>query len=425
MRGFGVAQMAVAHESQMDILAETLKMDPFEIRLKNGLKQGFYTATGQKLERSVGLEKTLRDVRQEIAKRKIPAPSGSKKYGWGIASMFYGCGKTGGANPGRARIAAEGSGDFVLYLGDRDEGAIESAMIQIAAETLEVAPEKIRAVIGDTEFCPDSGTSSPSRTTYTVGRAVQLAATALRDSLREFAASLLGCAAQEIAAEDWTFYRLPPRLPAAACFRSTGGGLHKKRWTATTAEALFNPETTPLDPETGQGSPYATYAFASQGALVSVNTETGEIEVLSIVASHDVGTAVNSLNVTGQIEGGVAIGIGYASMEDIVMKRRAIQNQFTDYIIPTVLDIPEVTSFVVESEEPTGPFGAKGVNEPALLPTAPTIMNAVPAATGVRVRQLPITSESLFTLLEESRSKTFDSQSDRVCAAQNLEPTSV
>jgi CO/xanthine dehydrogenase Mo-binding subunit len=128
--------------------------------------------------------------------------------------------------------------------------------------------------------------------------------------------------------------------------------------------------------------------------------------VLSVVAAHDVGKAVNPLNVTGQIEGGVAMGIGYALLEDVVVKDGAIRNpQFTDYIVPTVLDVPEITSFIVEREEPTGPFGAKGVGEPALLPTAPAIMNAVAAATGVRVRQIPITPEALFTLLQKSTEK--------------------
>lgn len=405
MRGFGVAQIVVAHESQVDILAETLKMDPFEIRLKNGLRQGSCTATGQKLENSVGLGETIRKVRKEIAKRDMPVSSGSKKYGWGIASMFYGCGKTAGPNPGRARIVAEDSGNFVLYLGCGDGGqGIESAMIQIAAETLNVAPETVRAVIGDTDICPDSGTSSSSRTTYIVGRAVQLASELLCESLRESAALLLGAAKQDVAVENGTFYLC--NCPTRQLSLSEVVSSMNKKGKATLAEASFDPETTALDPETGQGSPYATYAFATQGALVSVDMQTGGIDVLSVVAAHDVGKAVNPLNVTGQIEGGVAMGIGYALLEDVVVKDGAIRNpQFTDYIVPTVLDVPEITSFIVEREEPTGPFGAKGVGEPALLPTAPAIMNAVAAATGVRVRQIPITPEALFTLLQKSTEK--------------------
>ncbi|HXZ42766.1 MAG TPA: xanthine dehydrogenase family protein molybdopterin-binding subunit [Terriglobales bacterium] len=403
MRGFGVAQIVIAHESQMDILAETLKMDPFEIRLKNGLRRGSCTATGQKLENSVGLAETIRKVRDEIAKRDMPASTNYKKYGWGIASMFYGCGKTAGPNPGCARIAAEDSGKFVLYLGCGDGGqGIESAMIQIAAETLNTAPETVRAVIGDTEICPDSGTSSSSRTTYIVGRAVQLASELLRESLRESAALLLGAAKQDVAVDDETFYL--SKCPTREVSISEVVSSMKRKGIATLAEASFDPETTALDPNTGQGNPYATYAFATQAALISVDMQTGGIDVLSVVAAHDVGKAVNPLNVTGQIEGGVAMGIGYALLEHVVVKDGTIRNpQFTDYIVPTVLDVPEITSFFVEREEPTGPFGAKGVGEPALLPTAPAIMNAVAAATGVRLRQIPITPEALFTLLQARR----------------------
>jgi CO/xanthine dehydrogenase Mo-binding subunit len=167
-------------------------------------------------------------------------------------------------------------------------------------------------------------------------------------------------------------------------------------------EGVFNPETTALDLKTSQGSPYATYAFATQGALVSVNMDTGEIEVLDIVASHDVGKAVNPVNVVAQIEGGVSMGLGYGLMEEVVVKDGTIRNpRFSEYFVPTALDMPEVISLLVESEEPTGPFGAKGVGEPALLPTAPAILNAIGVATGLRVKEIPVTPEKLWRLLKE------------------------
>jgi CO/xanthine dehydrogenase Mo-binding subunit len=129
--------------------------------------------------------------------------------------------------------------------------------------------------------------------------------------------------------------------------------------------------------------------------------ETGEIEILDIVASHDVGKAVNPINVEAQIEGGVSMGLGYGLMEEIILKDGEIKNpRFSEYFIPTALDVPEVTPLLVESEEPTGPFGAKGGGEPALLPTAPAILNAIAAATGMRVREIPVTSENLWRLLK-------------------------
>jgi CO/xanthine dehydrogenase Mo-binding subunit len=131
--------------------------------------------------------------------------------------------------------------------------------------------------------------------------------------------------------------------------------------------------------------------------------ETGEVEALDIVACHDVGKAVNPMSVVAQIEGGVSMGVGYGLMEEVLVNQGRIRNpRFSEYFIPTVLDMPEVTSLVVEDEEPTGPFGAKGVGEPALLPTAPAILNAIAAATGVRVKEIPVTSEKLWRLLKES-----------------------
>jgi CO/xanthine dehydrogenase Mo-binding subunit len=166
---------------------------------------------------------------------------------------------------------------------------------------------------------------------------------------------------------------------------------------------VFNPETTSLDMKTAQGNPYGTYAFATQGALVSVDRETGETEVLDIVACHDVGKVVNPINVSAQIEGGVSMGLGYGLMEEVLVREGAIQNpRFSEYFVPTSLDLPDVTSLLVESEEPTGPFGAKGVGEPALLPTAPAILNAIAVATGVRVREIPVTPEKLWRLLREN-----------------------
>jgi nicotinate dehydrogenase large molybdopterin subunit len=401
MRGFGVPQVVVAHESQVDILAETLKMDLFEIRLKNGMKTGSLTPTGQRLKVSVGCAETIEKVREEITRRGVPISFGSKKYGWGIASMFYGIGITGIPNPGFARIEAKDSGEFTLYLGCGDMGqGSATTMTQIVAEVLQSTPEKISLLIGDTDLCPDSGTSTASRVTYVVGRSVQLASEDLRDLLCKSAASLLGINVDDVLLDKgFLFASESParRVPVSEVIEKM-----KKDGLAPVGTGEFNPETIPLDPKTSQGSPYGTYAFATQGALVSVDTDTGEIEVLDIVACHDVGKVVNPINVSAQIEGGVSMGVGYGLMEEVLLKEGAIQNpRFREYYVPTALDLPEVTSLLVESEEPTGPFGAKGVGEPALLPTAPAILNAVAVATGIRVKEIPVTSEKLWKLLKE------------------------
>jgi CO/xanthine dehydrogenase Mo-binding subunit len=155
-------------------------------------------------------------------------------------------------------------------------------------------------------------------------------------------------------------------------------------------EGHFDPETTKLDPKTGQGVPYATFAFATHLAEVEVDTETGKVKVHRVVASHDVGKAINPGNVRGQITGGVAMGTGFALMEEFVPEETT---SFVNYLIPTSKDIPEVVPILVEDTEPTGPFGAKGVGEPALIPTAPAILNAIADAIGERIYHLPANLE--------------------------------
>lgn len=161
--------------------------------------------------------------------------------------------------------------------------------------------------------------------------------------------------------------------------------------------ASFNPPTVPMDPETGQGEPFASYMYATQIADVEVDDETGEVEVLRIYAAHDAGTAINPALVEGQIEGGIAMGVGMALEEEIIFdaEGRQVNPNLTNYLIPTSLDMPKVEVDIVQSYDPIGPFGAKGVGEPTLVPTAPAIMNAIHDAVGVRITDLPATAEKV------------------------------
>lgn len=163
----------------------------------------------------------------------------------------------------------------------------------------------------------------------------------------------------------------------------------------------FNPPNELLDTETGQGSPYPTYAYATQIADVEVDTRTGFVKVLRVVAAHDVGKAVNEVMVRGQLTGGVGFGLGQALMENLVIDQgRTLNPNFVDYIIPTAMDMPSVETLIVEEPEPTGPFGAKGVGEPANVPTAPAILNAIYDAIGVRINDLPATPERVLNALK-------------------------
>jgi CO/xanthine dehydrogenase Mo-binding subunit len=396
MRGLGVPQVAVAHESQMDILAKTIHMDPFAIRLRNGLKPGSVTATGQQLGESVGLTETIQKVRDEIVRRGKPESSGSKKYAWGIASMIYGVGLAGRVNPSAARIEADDLGRITLYTGITDGGqGCSTVLTQIAAEALQCRPEEIHLVSGDTDCCPDSGVTAGSRVTYTIGRSVQMAAESLKELLCKTAASALETVPEELGFDQGIFY--PLKYPGGGITLGQAVKVLKARGVSPIGEGSFKPAMKDLDPRTTQGHPMATYAFATQGALVSVDVDSGEVEVLSIVACHDVGKAINPVNVIGQIEGAVSMGLGYSLMEEVILKDGRIRNpRFSEYFVPTSLDMPEVDSYLVESAEPSGPFGAKGVGEPALIPTAPAILNAIHAAAGIRVKDLPATPEAVW-----------------------------
>jgi CO/xanthine dehydrogenase Mo-binding subunit len=166
-------------------------------------------------------------------------------------------------------------------------------------------------------------------------------------------------------------------------------------------EGYFDPLTTELDPQTGQGTPFATYTFASHLAMVEVDTETGTIQVDKVVAAQDVGKAINPQSVRGQIQGGVGMGLGFALMEEFLPGQTL---SMSEYHIPTSLDIPRIECIIVEDPEPTGPFGAKGMGEPTLAPTAPAILNAIADALGARIDELPANPEAVRAAIRRSES---------------------
>lgn len=392
MRGFGVPQVAFAHESQMDLLAEALGISPLEIRSKNCYRIGSTTATGHELTASVGIGATLDAVAPYFARHSKARSEPHNPYlrrGTGIASMMYGIGNTGVQNPATARVELNLDGTVTLFTGVADIGQGSTTVLaQIAAEELGLGPHEIRMVVADTLHTTSAGATSASRQTYISGNAVLEAAKKLKDVLLTEAAFILRTNRSELDLENGTV-RSRYNPDQQTTFERIARRGHKTgiplSW-----QGYFDPDTTPLDPEHGQGRPYATYAFASHVAQVEVDVLTGEIRVLQVVAAHDVGKAVNPQNVNGQIFSGVAMGMGFALMEEFVP---GTTESMKDYHIPTCADMPEIIPIIVEAPEPTGPFGAKGVGEPALIPTAPAILNAVADALGVRIYELPANLE--------------------------------
>jgi len=389
MRGFGTPQIAVAHESQMDQLAGRLGLDPLEFRRRNVFVSDSVTATGQNLQHSVGIGDCLAAIAPHYESAKAGWRSAEtdpyRRRGIGVGCMWYGIGNTGVQNPASARVEIDLEGRVTLFTGCADIGQGSTTVLaQIAAETLGLDPGLLKLVVADTGLTASAGATSASRQTYISGNAVRDAAAKLADVLRTEAVNRLKrpksgltmaggfVAAADDPGDKVSFAHLAERIHAKGLPLTWSG--------------YFDPETVPLDPESGQGIPYATYAYAAQLALVSVDVLTGEVTVEKIVAAHDVGKAIHPENVVGQICGGVAMGLGFALMEEYTPGQTV---SLKDYHLPTCADVPEIVPIIVEAAEPSGPYGAKGVGEPALIPTAPAILNAIADALGRRITSLP------------------------------------
>jgi CO/xanthine dehydrogenase Mo-binding subunit/aerobic-type carbon monoxide dehydrogenase small subunit (CoxS/CutS family) len=388
-RGFGVPQAAIVHEALMDALAEKLGIDPLEFRHRNALKRGSVTATGQTLDASAGLQACLEALRPHWQQMRAEAETFNRgsavmKRGVGIGAMWYGIGNTSMTNPSTMEIGITADGRAVLFSGAVDIGqGSNTVMAQIAADALGVDVHQIRLVTGDTDRTRDAGKTSASRQTFVSGNATRLAGEDLRRQILR-----LGNVGDD------------------AAIRMEGGQIHLKDGTGERTLDLsrmpevakdcvllgtgrYDPKTTALDAD-GQGIPYETYAFAAQLAAVEVDTELGTVKVRKIVAAHDVGRSINPTLVEGQIHGGIAQGLGLALMEEYVPGRT---ENLHDYLIPTFGDVPEIECILIEDREPAGPYGAKGIGEPALVPTAPAILGAIHHATGVRITRVPATPD--------------------------------
>lgn len=393
MRGFGTPQGAMAHESQMDLHAQALGLDPIEIRLRNCLRAGSIQTTGQVIDASAGLEECLKQVRpyyeEAMAKWVKETPSSpTRRRGVGVGAMWYGCGNTGAQNPSTAKIELGLDGQVTLFTGAAELGqGSTTILLQMAGEHLGLAPERFKVVVADTKYTTNAGASSASRQTYISGNAVCQAASGLADMLLTRAVDRLKTGKENLELVDGAV-RVKSDPSRGLTFAELAKSLHKMGLPLVW-NGYFDPDTTPLD-EKGHGRPYGTYAFACQMAQLETDVLTGEVEVKRVVAAHDVGRAINPANLVGQICGGVVMGLGYGLLEEFEPGK---SESLKDYHIATANDVPEIVPIIVECPEPTGPFGAKGIGEPSLIPTAPAIINALEMAIGERIYALPANLE--------------------------------
>ena len=402
-RGFGVPQSAVAQECLFDELADALGIDRLDFRIRNALTAGQPTVTGQVFAQGVGIRACLQalvphwqDRRAAVAafNAEQEASASPRRRGVGVAGLWYGCGNTSLANPSTIRVGLRADGALVLHQGAVDIGQGSNTVIaQICAEALGLPVSAFTLIGADTDVTPDAGKTSASRQTFVSGAASLRAGAALRAQVLRY-----------LNAGEDAELRLDGSVISAgtASFDLASlAGQENALGYVLMAEETYDPPTSPLD-ENGQGEPYAAYGWGAHLAEIEVDCELGTIKVLDLICAHDVGRAINPTLLEGQIEGGSAQGLGLALMEEYIPGRT---ENLHDYLIPTFGDVPRVTSILIEDPDAHGPFGAKGIGEQVLIPTAPAILNALRDATGARVRDLPATPDKVLRAIRAARTK--------------------
>ncbi len=411
-RGYGNPQATFALESQVDHLAEALGMDPLEIRLKNANEAGETTPQGMVLS-TCGLKECLqtaanvagwKEKRSALSSQRSAMPTAR---GIGLAALFH---VGGGAKIYRSDgcgtiLKLDDFGSVTILTGSSEIGQGSETMIaQIVAEELGLPIRNIRVVNNDTDLTPWDVGVHASRTTFIAGNSALKAAREARRKLLSVAGARLKRDPAELDLAGGNVVDRASGQPLEAIAKIIRG-LHfgrAKNDLVMTAEYYEPPSIAPDEQHRGNVSP--CYAFGAHVAEVEVDLETGVVKVLRITAAHDVGRVINRLGIEGQVEGGIAQGIGYALTEELKMGGGRILNPtFTDYKVCTTTDLPQLDISFVETNDPAGPFGAKGIGESPMIPVAAAIANAVYNATGVRFTELPLTPERVLTKLRATR----------------------
>ena len=384
------AQAAFAVESQMDLLARALGMDPLEFRLKNAVAEGDTMVTGAPFPK-IGFKETIERMRQYLAER---GNLEGENRGRGVACGYW-APATGAAG---ANIHVNADGTVALVVGSVDVSGTRTTLAQMVAEELGIPFENVSVVTGDTETAPFSVLSAGSMITRSLAPAVCRACQDIREQLCRRAAPQLGVEPQDV---EFVHGRVQVK------------GMPEKHISlADLARGIAHfPGESPI---IGRGSNMGLLlspVFAVEVADVEVDKETGKVKVLSYVAAQDVGLAVNPTLVEGQMQGAVAQGIGWALSENCIFHKGVMQNAtLLDYRMPTAADVPFVDTLLVEVSFGASPFGIRGVGEPPIVPSLATIANAIHSATGVRLKELPMTPEAILSSIKTpgGLSKTYD-----------------
>ena len=408
-RAFGNASIQFAVERQMDQLAEKLGMDPVEFRLKNILEPGKYTVTGQLLDHSVGVGDAIRRL-AEVAEwkkkyeeyKKFNEVSNRFKKGIGIGVAWHGISTSRGVPDwSNSYIKVEKDGSVTVYTGITEigQGSPTSSHVQIVCELLGISPDHVKVVFGNTE-APDSGATHASRGTSIGGIGVLVAAAKLRERLASLAASMLNVSPEEVVFKDEKV--LVKSDPSKYISWKDLIKEAISRGVELSATGYFFLPKGKFDDTVGQGFAYPAYSYIVVISEVEVDTWTGQVKVLKVWPALAAGRIINPQQVEGQVEGAIVQGMGYVLMEHLVFneKGRILNPDLTDYVIPTIRDIPEIAKPIyVEDVFKYGPFGAKGVGEMALIPMPATLSNAVANALKINITRLPLTPENILEFL--------------------------
>lgn len=408
-RGFGNPQVHFAYESILDMAAEELGMDPAEMRLKNMYNRGDVTPHGWKLL-SYGLPECI--IKSTAAagwtEKRSQKPADERfARGIGLACCLHVSGNRtflpffDGAS---SFIRINEQGKATVFTGETDLGqGARTTFAQIAANELGLRPTDVTVNLVDTDNSPHGLGTFGDRATTLGGNSVRLAAIDAREKLLEIAAQQLQVDGEELyisagicQCRSDTDKKMTVAEIAQAGWVQLAGGL------VTGHGVYVPPDVSVVHPDTKYGNVSCAYPFVAQIAEVEVDRLTGRVKVLNIAAAHDLGKTLNPLLAEGQVQGAIAQGIGFALMEDMGMKNGIVYNRtFERYNMPRITDMPPIISILVESDDPNGPYGAKGLAEPALTPTAPAIANAIYHAVGVRIKELPITPEKILKALQQ------------------------
>ena len=409
MRGFGNPAVSFAAEMQINRLAEKLNLDPFEVRLKNVLEEGLPTTTGDRIKSSVGIKSCLLAVKKALERTKIPESRAGWKIGVGIASSY----KNVGFGIGMEDFAgAYGEvvedGILLLRFGAVDMGQGSSTvMAQIASERIGWPYSKIKFQYGDTERDPLAMMTTASRQTFVSGNAVYYMAGRLKDKIFKYLANKLKVKAEDIEIRNSFFYlksscqKLISLSELSEKIKEEGIRLFDE-YKYIAPKTHFSLKEPPGGYKQGKERLHVAYCFGAQAVILEVNEKTGKVNVLKVIAAHDVGRIINRAGIEGQIEGGVMMGLGYTLSEEFILKEgKIITDTLGKLGLPRISKTPEIESIIIENPHSEGPYGAKGMGELTVSMAAPAVLSAIHDALGIWLTSIPATPEKITKALNK------------------------